>query len=98
MRVLEEHLDGLKAELPTYLAMATDVDTSIESLKWWKGHSEAEGLTNWLSAAQKLFLVQPSSASAERVFSILKHSFGEQQQNSLEDYVEATVMSQFNKR
>ena len=30
---LEEHLDAIKAELPTYLAMATDVDRSMESLE-----------------------------------------------------------------
>ena len=57
--------------------------------------SSAESLTNWSSAAEKLCLFQPSSVSAGRVFSILKHSFGEQQQSSLKDYVEATVMSQF---
>ena len=94
---LEGCLDGLKAELPTYLALATDVDPSVDSLEWWKSHRESDGLSNWLSAAQKLFLIQPSSASSERVFSILKRSFGDQQNNSLEDYVEATVMSQFNK-
>ena len=90
--------NGLNAELPTYLALAADIETSVDSLEWWKGHGEADGLATWLFASQKLFLVQPSSAFAERVFSILKHSFGDQQHNSLEDYVEATVMSQYNKR
>ena len=88
---LQEHIDALKAELPVYVAMAADVDSSMDSLEWWKRHREADGITTWLSAAQKLFLVQPSSASAECVFSILKRSFGEQQ------HVEATVMMQFNK-
>jgi len=39
-----------------------------------------------------------SSAGAERVFSVLKNSFGPQQQNSLEDYVSLSVLYQFNKR
>ena len=46
---LEEHFDGLKAELPTYLTMAADVDTAMESLEWRKRQNEAEGLTSQLS-------------------------------------------------
>ena len=45
-----------------------------------------------------VFLVQPSSAAAERVFSLLKKAFGEQQQSSLHDLVAATLMVQYNKR
>ena len=41
-----------------------------------------------------MFLVQPSSATVERVFSIFNRSFGEQQNNCLEEVVEATVMLQ----
>ena len=33
-------------------------------------------------------LVQPSSAAAERVFSILTNSFSSQQESSLEDYIQ----------
>ena len=43
-------------------------------------------------------LVQPSSATAERVFSLLGQTFGDQRQNALEDLVEASVMLQFNSR
>ena len=43
-------------------------------------------------------LLQPSSAAAERVFSLLKNAFGEQQQSSLHDLVAATLMVQYNKR
>ena len=42
--------------------------------------------------------IQPSSAAFERVFSLLKNSFGVQQDNALKDYVEASLMLQFNKR
>ena len=51
-----------------------------------------------LQQQKKAFLVQPSSAAAERVFSVLNNSFGANQTNSLEDYVEATVMLQYNNR
>ena len=44
-----------------------------------------------------MFLVQPSSSAAERVFSIL-NQFSDIQTNSLEDYVESTVMLRFNNK
>ena len=44
-----------------------------------------------------VLLMQPSSAAAERVFSLLKNSFGEQQDNSLQDYIECSMMLQYNK-
>ena len=50
-------LEGLKVKLPTYLAEATDVDSSIDPMHWW------QLLPRWV------LLVQPSSAASERVFS-----------------------------
>ena len=48
---------------------------------------------------KKVFLIRPSSASAERAFSILNNSFGDRQDNSLEDYIdECSVIIQFNKQ
>ena len=91
-------LEHLKEELPTYLAKASVVassDRSIDSLEWWKNNGTK--LPYWSQAAQWIFLVQPSSAAAERVFSILNR-FSDAQTNSLEDYVESTVMLQYNKR
>ena len=81
-----------------YLALAADANATVDSLEWWKSHTQSEGLAHWLSVAQELFMVQPSSAAVEQVFSILNRSFGDQQHNSLEDYVESSVMLQFNKR
>ena len=94
-------IEQLKAELPTYLAVAADVNAGVNILEWWKGHSNPESdsyLPHWLSAVQKVFLVQPSSRTAERVFSLLGQTFGDQQQNALEDLVEASLMLQYNKR
>ena len=89
-------MNSLQAELPTYLSLSADVSAAIDSLKWWKDHNE--DLPHWSSAVQKVFLVQPSSAAAEQVFSLLKKAFGEQQQSSLHDLVAATLMVQYNKR
>ena len=67
----------LKAELPAYLAHAEDVSTEINPVAWWKRH--ATELPKWAEAFRCILLVQPSSAAAERVFSIL-HGFTAQQQ------------------
>ncbi len=65
-----------------YLSKAEDTSSTIDVLDWWK-NVEAD-IPTWASSAQK---VQPSSASAECGFSLLKNSFNEQQLNSLEDYI-----------
>lgn len=52
--------------------------------------------THWSSLVKKLLLIQPSSASAERVFSLLTNAFGSQQESALQDYLEASVMLRYN--
>ena len=49
-------------------------------------------------AARIVFAMSPSSASCERVFSLLKEMFGEQQMSALADYIRAALMLKFNKR
>ena len=88
-------LDGLKAELPTYLARSVDIDPNFSCLEWWKQNETT--LPCFSAAARKIFLVQPSSAASERVFSLLNVSFNEQQHHSLQDYVETSIMLQYNK-
>ena len=88
-------LASLKSELATYISKAEDTSPTIDILDWWK-NAEAD-IPTWASSAQKVLLVQPSSASAERAFSLLKNSFNEQQQSSLEDYIEASLMLQYNR-
>ena len=84
-------IDGLKSEIPTYMAVSEDVSTDINA--WWKSH--AMELPKWANAFRLVLLVQPSSAAAERVFSIVQR-FTAQQQSSLEDYLELSVMLQYN--
>lgn len=92
----QQQLDGLKSELPAYLARAADTDQQFDILEWWKRN--ASDLPNWSAAAKKILLIQPSSAASERVFSLPKNSFGPQQDHALQDYIEASLMLQFNKR
>ena len=87
-------IDGLKGELPNYLATAEDISAEFDVMEWWKRHEHE--LPHWSRACKTLVLVQPSSAAAERVFSLLANSFNERQTHSLEDYIEASVMLQYN--
>ena len=94
---LSGNVDGLKTELhvPAYTAAAEGIDPDYDILAFWKSHKET--LPSWATAAANILFVQPSSAASKRVFSLLKQSFGEQY-NSLQDYIEASLMLQYNKR
>ena len=89
-------LNSLKSELPNYLAKATDIASNVTTVDWWRRHQT--DLPHWSSAAQLVSLVQPSSAAAERVFSLLQNSFNHRQDHSLQDYLESSLMLQYNKR
>ncbi len=93
---LNNKLEDLKVELPIYMAKADGVSPTIDKLEWWKKHSNE--LPHWSAACKLVLLVQPSSAAAERVFSLLSNSFGEQQTSSLEETIEASIMLQYNYR
>ena len=80
-------------EISMYMAASEDVSAEIDLIAWWKRH--AIELPKWANAFKKVLLVQPSSAAAERDYSILQ-GFTVQQQSSLEDYIELSVMLQFN--
>ena len=89
-------IDGLKSEIHTYMAANEDVPrlpTDTNPVAWWKSH--AMEFPKWANAFRLVLLVQPSSAAAERVFSILQH-FTAQQESSLEDYLELSVTLQYN--
>ena len=94
--VTAEELMKLKAELPTYLAKVKDLDESVDKLEWWK--NQEINLPSWCAIVKKLLRVQPSSSAVERVFSPLNSSFGDQQEQSLQDYIEASVMLRYNHR
>ena len=87
---------NLAQELPLYLAASDGVTVTCEDdkLTWWANHKET--LPLWSSLVKRLLLIQPSSASAERVFSLLTNAFGSQQESALQDYLEASVMLRYN--
>lgn len=90
---LAPEIPALKQELPHYHAAAQDIDPGYDVLLFWRNHES--NLPNWAKAARQVLLVQPSS---ERVFSLLRNSFGERQQSSLQDYIETSLMLQYNNR
>ena len=65
---------------------------------WWKNHERQIPNCYWAAAFQKILLMQPSSAASERVFSLLDNSFKDNQASAMEDYIEASLMLQYNKR
>ena len=103
---LVEHdlLDGMKRELPAYLAACAgftvdhdDVKAfSDKVFKWWQNHHSE--FPTWAKAARMVFSFTPSSAASERVFSLLKQLFGDQQLSSLMDYIQGSIMLNYNDR
>ena len=62
---------------------------------WWTNGS---GFKQWALAARIVFAISPNSASCERVFSLLKLMFGEQQIRTLADTIRAALMLRYNDR
>ena len=87
---------AMKNKLHQYIAAAEDVNSEYSPLDFWKSHETV--LPAWAEAVKKVLLVQPSSAAPECTFSLLKCSFGDQQLSALEDYIETSLMLQYNKR
>jgi hypothetical protein len=58
----------------------------------------AERLRVWWEAVRLVVLVQPSSAAAERVFSLLKNFWSIQQNRALSDTIRASLFLAYNKR
>lgn len=104
---LMEHVDveKLKQELPTYLAVAkeVDIDTSTASifsdqvLAFWRS-TPKDNMQEWRKAAYIIFSMSPNSAACERVFSLLKTMYGSQQDSVLADHLQASLMLRYNGR
>jgi len=96
---------ALKRELPTYLVRAgysriesglSAEEKSAALAKWWA--AEAAALPAWSALAADVFLLVPSSCAVERVFSAMRDTFDKQQRTAREDYLETSIMLQYNRR
>ena len=92
----EADIAPLLEELPTYLAAASGVDSDIDILPWWRTHLNE--LPEFGKVVRLVLHVCPSSAAAERVFSLFAHAFGDEQEHALEDYMETSVRLRYNNR
>ena len=88
---------NLARELPQYLAVKEGVIVTSEDDKvsWWAAHRQT--LPFWSAMVTRLLLIQPSSAAAERMFSLLSSASHSQQDRALQDYIEASVMLRYNR-
>ena len=93
---LFSNISALKAEFPLYIAAAENVDISYDPLQFWKQHEN--DLPAWSQAARQIYsLFSHILLLHNEFFSLLRNSFGERQHSSLQDYIEASLMLQYNK-
>ena len=60
-------------------------------------HSDSRELSAWREFAHLCYLLQPTSASVERAFSMLKYIYTDQQSFSMVDLIKTTLMLRYNK-
>ena len=65
-------------------------------LTWWRTHCGA--FLQWALAARIVFAISPNSASCERVFSLLKLMYGDEQISTLADSIRTALMLRYNDR
>lgn len=82
------------AEIPLYIAAAQNVDENVDILAWWRGKKHT--LQAFYKILGQAVLYQPTSATAERSFSLLDSIFGDESASALEDAKEGSVMLRVN--
>ena len=94
---LVAQLSDYKAAVRGFVVDHKDTEVfTTKVLLWWANH--APKLTAWAAAARIVFSFTPNSAAAERVFSLLKHFFGDTRMSALADFIQATLMLRVNDR
>lgn len=72
----QEVVDGLLREMSTYNALCESVAKTANLAKFWHDHSDE--LPTWFYMFKRLGLIQPSSAVAERGFSVFNRLYGDE--------------------
>ena len=80
----------------TILLQLMVLSWQMKEKSWHGGQPTGDTLHHWAGVVKKLLVIQPSSASAERVFILLNNAFNDQQDNAPEDYLEASVIIRYN--
>jgi hypothetical protein len=89
-------IHDLRTELPAYHGEAINVPADVDLLEYWRTRSLS--LPHFHTLAKEAILVQPSSASAERVFAALDWMFSKQQERTLADYKSLSVKLRYNEQ
>jgi len=97
-----ELLTDLEQNLPLFIAAAHGYTANHGSaeeytesvLEWYKNHSGEIGA--WAEAPLIAFSFTPSSAAAQRAFSLLKALFGSSQDMALADFIQGSIMVRYN--
>ena len=69
----------------------------MQILGFWDQHCK-EGFEEWGKIAQEIFMLAPSSAAVERVFSFLRDKFVGGAHGALIDYIRTAIMLRANGR
>lgn len=103
---LQQHVNRQRPlqQLPAYLIEARDVVVDVadvdqfthQVLSFWR-HSNKERLSEWRKAAQIVFAMSANSASCQRVFALLANMYSDDQQSTLADGLQASLMMRYNK-
>ena len=95
---------AMEGELPDYLVAAAgasfdhgDIAAFTEAMLLWRRNHKGE-LPAWSEAARNMFALTPNSAACERVFSLLKIMFSDEQRSCLGDMLQGSLMLRYNKR
>lgn len=107
VKPLRNMIAGLLRELPAYLSAVQGVvidhsegkedhSFTTQVLHWWAVNGSK--FPTWADAAHIIFAFTPNSAAAERVFSLLKFMFGDQQMEALADIIQTALMLRYNDR
>ena len=76
-----------------------NASSNIDIMQWHYDNCHGdENLEVWYDACAMVALVQPSSGASERVFSLLKQFWGDQQVHALSDTILLSLFLAYNKR
>ena len=76
--------------------LAKPIDDRQTLWNFWMSKQLNADIASWYQGAQYIALIQPSSGSSERVFSLVESLFDHTQTSALEDMKEAGVMIRAN--
>ena len=93
--VTTEVQQRLRQEKADFFAAAVGTASQYDLMSFWNDNKNK--LPQWYKVAMDIFLLQPSSAFIERVFSILRGCLDSRQESALVDTIESAVMLKYNR-